>query len=87
MLNNDYKNKHIYSTRKGFEECVREETGHLATLTYKMIAFLKTLQRLKQERQKSPDLSPVLVVLNKKVKTFWKKSNLKCGLIRTRKLR
>jgi hypothetical protein len=31
--------------------------------------------------------SPVLVVLNKLVKTFGKKSNLKCGLIRTRQLR
>ncbi len=30
---------------------------------------------------------PVLVVLNKLVKTFGKKSNLKCGLIRTRQLR
>jgi hypothetical protein len=29
----------------------------------------------------------VLVVLNKKVKTLGKKSNLKCGLIRTRQLR
>jgi len=28
-------NKHIYSTRKGFEECVREKTAHLATLKYK----------------------------------------------------
>ncbi len=29
---------------------------------------------------------PVLVVLNKLVKTFGEKSNLKCGLIRTRQL-
>jgi hypothetical protein len=29
--------KHIYSTRKGFEECVREETAHLATLKSKSI--------------------------------------------------
>jgi hypothetical protein len=28
-------NEHIYSTRKGFEECVREETAHLATLKSK----------------------------------------------------
>jgi hypothetical protein len=32
-LNHEYK--HIYSTRKGFEECVREETAHLATLKSK----------------------------------------------------
>ena len=31
-LNHEYWNKHIYSTGKGFEECVREETTHLATL-------------------------------------------------------
>jgi hypothetical protein len=30
--------------------------------------------------------SPVLVVLNKKVTTFGKKSNLKLGLIQTRQL-
>jgi hypothetical protein len=34
-LNNEHLNKHIYSTRKGFEECVREETAHLATLKSK----------------------------------------------------
>ncbi len=37
------------------------ETAHLATLKskrYQLIAFLKTLQRLKQEWQKSPDLGP-----------------------------
>ncbi len=34
----------------------------------------------------SCDSNPVLVVLNKIVKTFRKKSNLKCGLIRTRQL-
>jgi hypothetical protein len=54
--------KHIYSTRTGFEECVREETAHLVTLkskkVYKLIAFLVTLQRLKQEWQKSPALGP-----------------------------
>jgi hypothetical protein len=37
-------------------------TAHLATLkskkVYKLIAFLKTLQRLKQEWQKSPALGP-----------------------------
>jgi hypothetical protein len=27
--------KHIYSTLKGFEECFREETAHLATLKSK----------------------------------------------------
>ncbi len=54
----------MYSTRIGFEECVREETTHLATLkpkkyiSYKLIAFLKTLQRLKQEWQKSSALGP-----------------------------
>ncbi len=26
------KKKNCYSTRKGFEECVRKETAHLATL-------------------------------------------------------
>jgi hypothetical protein len=34
-------------TQKGFEECVREETVHLATLNlnvYKLITFLKRLQ-------------------------------------------
>jgi hypothetical protein len=50
----------IYSIRKRFEECVREETVHLATLKskkiYKLIAFLKTLQRLEQELQVSPAL-------------------------------
>jgi hypothetical protein len=48
--------------RKGLEECVREGTDHLASLkskkVYKMIAFLQTLQRLKQEWQKSPALGP-----------------------------
>ena len=52
----------IHSTRKRFEECVREETAHLATLkskkVYKLIALLKTLQRLKQEWQKIPALGP-----------------------------
>jgi hypothetical protein len=28
----DIEKKHIYSTGKGFEECVQEETAHLATL-------------------------------------------------------
>ncbi len=54
-------NQHIYSTGKGFEECVREETAYLATLKskkHKFISFLKTLQRLKQEWQKSPALGP-----------------------------
>ncbi len=50
----------IYSIRKRFEECVREESVHLATLKskkiYKLIAFLKTLQRLEQELQVSPAL-------------------------------
>ncbi len=36
-LNNEYWNKHIYSTQKGFEECVREETAHLATLKSKKV--------------------------------------------------
>jgi hypothetical protein len=27
-LKHEYWNKHIYSTGKGFEECVREETAH-----------------------------------------------------------
>jgi hypothetical protein len=31
-LNHEYRNKHIYSTRKGFEARVREEIAHLATL-------------------------------------------------------
>ncbi len=60
-LNHEYWNKHIYSTGKGFEECVREETTQLATLKskkYKMITFLKTLQRLKQEWHKSLALGP-----------------------------
>ncbi len=34
-LNHEYWNKHIYSTRKGFEERFREETAHLATLKSK----------------------------------------------------
>ncbi len=35
-LNHEYlKKKHISSTRKGFEECVRGETGRLATLKSK----------------------------------------------------
>jgi hypothetical protein len=64
-LNHEYRKKHIYSTRKGFEECVREETAHLATLKsknylYKLIAFLKTLQILKQEWQKSAALGSAL---------------------------
>jgi hypothetical protein len=38
----------IFTVLKGFEECVGEETTHLATLkSKKLIAFLKTLQRLK----------------------------------------
>ncbi len=45
------------STRKGFEECVWEETAHFSKLkiskVYKLIAFPKTLQILKQEWQKS----------------------------------
>jgi hypothetical protein len=36
--------------------CVREETAHLATLKSKK--YIKTLQRLKQEWQKSPALGP-----------------------------
>jgi hypothetical protein len=51
----------MYSTGKGFEECVREETAHLPTLKskkFKFIAVIKTLQRLKQEWQKSPALGP-----------------------------
>ncbi len=36
-LNHEFSNKHIYSTGKGFEECVREETDHLATLKSKSI--------------------------------------------------
>ncbi len=35
ILNHEYWNKHIYSTRKGFKECFREETAHLATLKSK----------------------------------------------------
>ncbi len=34
-LNHEYRNKNIYSTRKGFEECGIEETAHLATLKSK----------------------------------------------------
>jgi hypothetical protein len=34
-LNPEYWNKHIYSTQKGFEEYVREETAHSATLKSK----------------------------------------------------
>ncbi len=34
-LNHKYWNKHIYSTWKGFEDCVREETAHLGTLKSK----------------------------------------------------
>jgi hypothetical protein len=34
-MNHEYRNKHIYSIIKGFEECVREETAHLATLKSK----------------------------------------------------
>jgi hypothetical protein len=42
-------------TWKGFEQCVREETAHLSTLKSKsLLIFLKRLQRLKQEWQKSP---------------------------------
>jgi hypothetical protein len=52
----------IYTVLKGFEECVREEIAHLATLKSKknisLIAFLKTLQRLYHEWQKSPALGP-----------------------------
>jgi hypothetical protein len=36
-LNHEFSNKNIYSTGKGFEECVREETAHLATLKSKSI--------------------------------------------------
>jgi hypothetical protein len=43
--------KQIYSTQKGFKECVREETTQFAPLKSKK--YLKTLQRLKQEWQKS----------------------------------
>ncbi len=31
-FNHEYWNKHIYSTQKWFEECVRAETAHLETL-------------------------------------------------------
>jgi hypothetical protein len=49
----------ICSPRNRFEECVREESAHLATLkSKKLIAFLKTLKRLKQEWQKNPALGP-----------------------------
>jgi hypothetical protein len=46
-------------TSKRFQQCIREETAHLATLKskkymYKLLTFSKRLQRLKQERQKSP---------------------------------
>jgi hypothetical protein len=34
-LNHENGKKHIYSTIKGFEECVREETVHLASLKSK----------------------------------------------------
>ncbi len=34
-LNHEYWNKHIYTTQNEFEECVREETAHLATLKSK----------------------------------------------------
>jgi hypothetical protein len=34
-LNHVYWNKHIYNTRRGIDECVREETAHLATLKFK----------------------------------------------------
>jgi hypothetical protein len=51
--------------KKNLKKCVREETTHLAALKskkeYKLIAFLKTLQRLKQEwqnSQNSPALGP-----------------------------
>jgi hypothetical protein len=44
------------------EECVREQTTHLETLKSKkyknLKAFLKTLQRLKQEWQKSQAPGP-----------------------------
>ena len=36
-LNHQCWNKHIYSTQKGFEECVREKTAHLVTLKFKSI--------------------------------------------------
>jgi hypothetical protein len=40
----------------------REETAHLSALKskkeYELIAFLETLQRLKQEWQRSPALGP-----------------------------
>jgi hypothetical protein len=63
-VHHEYLNKHIYSTGNGFEKCVREETACLETLkskkytVHKLTAFLKTLQRLKQEWQKSPALGP-----------------------------
>jgi hypothetical protein len=34
-LNDEFGNKHIYSAGKVFEECVREETAHLAILKSK----------------------------------------------------
>ncbi len=49
-------NSSQYLLEKDFEECVKEETAHLATLksksVYKLITFLKRLQRLKQEWHK-----------------------------------
>jgi hypothetical protein len=44
-LNQEYLNKHIYNTRKGFEECVREETAHLATLKSKKYTQVDSLPK------------------------------------------
>ncbi len=41
-----------YVFTKGFEQCVREETAHLAILNlrvFKLITFLKRLHKLEQE--------------------------------------
>jgi hypothetical protein len=40
-LNYEYWNKHIYSALKGYEECVREETAHLATLKAKKYIVIR----------------------------------------------
>jgi hypothetical protein len=47
---------------------------------------LKELKKGLEKELKKGVQTPVLVVLNKLVKTFEEKSNLKCGLIRTRQL-
>ncbi len=44
-------------TWKGYEQCVREETAHLATLKSNLLTVLKRLQRLKLECQKIPSES------------------------------